>query len=117
MSALCQKQTFRAAERTSLFDHLVGEHLHLIGDVLPATRRWHDELATSAAALSYFRAIAKLQILGQAQPHFGQASAGATDSDRASRQTRIGFDESIFDILRRNADLAHRLEIGAWRLA
>ena len=24
MSALCQKQTFRAAERTSLFDHLVG---------------------------------------------------------------------------------------------
>src|SRR5215469_571893 len=25
MSALCQKQTFRAAERTSLFDHLVGE--------------------------------------------------------------------------------------------
>ena len=24
MSALCQKQTFRAAERTSLFDHFVG---------------------------------------------------------------------------------------------
>jgi hypothetical protein len=23
-SALCQKQTFRAAERTSLFDHFVG---------------------------------------------------------------------------------------------
>jgi len=24
MSAMCQKQTFRAAERTSLFDHFAG---------------------------------------------------------------------------------------------
>jgi len=64
MSALCQKRTFCTAVKNVVFDRLVGEYLHLIGDVLPATRRWHDELATSAAALSYFRAIAKLQILG-----------------------------------------------------
>jgi hypothetical protein len=38
---------------------------------LLAARRWHDELVTSAAALSDPRAIAKLQILRQAQSYFG----------------------------------------------
>jgi len=33
MSALCQKQTFCAAAKMKLFDYLVCEHLHLIGDV------------------------------------------------------------------------------------
>src|SRR6516225_2480037 len=101
---------------------------------LCAAGRWHHELVSSAAVLNDLRAIAKLQILRQAQPHFGQASAGASDRDRASRQTGIGFDESVFDTARRNvewlfeigiigwdfhrrAGLAHRLEIGAWRLA
>jgi hypothetical protein len=38
---------------------------------LLAPRRWHDELVTSAAALSDPRAIAKLQILRQTQSYFG----------------------------------------------
>ena len=36
---------------------------------------WHDELVSSAAALNDFRAIAKLQILRQAQPDFGHVPA------------------------------------------
>jgi len=91
-------------------------------------------MVSSAAALNDFRAIAKLQILRQAQPHFGQAFAGATDGDRASWQAGIGTDEGVFDIARRNAEwlfevgivgwdfhcracFAYRLEIGARRLA
>ena len=38
---------------------------------LLAARRWHDELVASAAALGNLRAIAKLEILRQAQSHFG----------------------------------------------
>src|SRR6516165_8310359 len=100
---------------------------------LLAARRWHDELVASAAALSDPRAIAKLQILRQTQSHFGQALAGATDRNRAWRQTGICVDERVFDIARRNAEwlleisifgwdfhcsagLAHRLEIGTRRL-
>ena len=71
---------------------------------LYAARRWHDELVASAAALNDFRAIAKLQILRQANAHFGQAFAGATDRDRASRQTGVGVDEGVFDIAWRNAE-------------
>jgi hypothetical protein len=38
---------------------------------LLAARRWQDELVASAAAFGDLRAIAKLQILRQTQPHFG----------------------------------------------
>jgi hypothetical protein len=37
MSALCQKQTFCTAERTSLFDHLVGALTTRLFEFLPVT--------------------------------------------------------------------------------
>src|SRR6516165_5654169 len=71
-----------------------------------------------------------MQVLGKAKPHFGQAPGIAADRD----ESRIGLDESVFNgaggeaeqlleigkfrrDFHRAARLAHRLEIGARRLA
>src|SRR5260370_41205292 len=93
-----------AASATSTATSALSQRAFRAWAELYAARRWHDELVASAAALNDFRAIAKLQILRQAKPHFGQAFAGATDRDRASRQTRVVVDEGVFDIAWRNAE-------------
>jgi len=72
MSALCQKRKYfdhdgcaLAAKGTGSGDRKLPRWFKAVA--LLAPRRWHDELVTSAAALSDPRAIAKLQILRQTQ--------------------------------------------------
>ena len=53
--------------------------------LLAAAHRRHDELLSPAAALGNFRTIAKLEILGKTQAHFGQSFGIAVDRHRARR--------------------------------
>jgi hypothetical protein len=83
MSALGHKQTLRHVRPMSALpskaDMLSGIAMsalcHKAGVVqafaLLAAHGWHDESVASATALGDLRAIAKLQILRQAQSHFG----------------------------------------------
>src|SRR5687768_12775839 len=64
--------------------------------------RGHDEFRAFAAAALQFRTVAKLQILGQTNPHFVDASAVAGDRNSACAQIWIGFEECFLHLGRRH---------------